>query len=768
MSRLQELVVSHLRGSVVPFTLPFEKGKKLTVIYGENGTGKSTLCDAFEFLGNGKVSSLDGRGIGQTHSFWPSLGKVAQDVSVTLETAAGTFVGTLRGSTVTVAPIEDRPKVSVLRRSQILDLIEATPADRYGTIKPFIDVDGIEKSETTLRDLIRATKSGRDTAVARVQENRDAIMTFWESSDRPGQEAFAWAKSQVDRDVTSLVEEGILIETLIEKFSQLRHFRDQIEATLDSLNAATEALRAAELDNKSLFKESSEEASDLLAILEAAQGFLEHQPDPKTCPLCESPEKVATLRASVSDRLKKSAKLRSAKAKLVSAQATYDHAVQSAELLDQNVAKASLAFEEHWKAGRQWPDDVIFPNASAPTGCKGLGDWLHQNQHLVEGWKRAEEARSEQTRFTTALKAAYETWQSNTQDQQDIDRLLPRLEAALEIVESERKAFTDSLLASVAEEVGRLYEVVHPGEGLSQVSLKLHPTRRGSLEMSSHFCGKETQPQAYFSDSHLDTLGLCIFLALAALEEQEHTILVLDDVLASVDEPHVERLIEMLYEEAIKYRHCLITTHYRPWKQKLKWGWLKNGQCQFVELQKWTATGGLSIVRSVPDLDRLAALLAENPPDAQLVCAKAGVVLEAALDFLTLQYECRVPRRKDGLYTLGDLLPAMDNKLRGALRIEKVSGKDAQGNDVYEEKPLGPILDELARIAQVRNVFGCHFNAISFELLDSDALPFGALVLELMETLTDGEAGWPRNGNSGEYWATAGKTRKMHPYARPQ
>jgi hypothetical protein len=62
---------------------------------------------------------------------------------------------------------------------------------------------------------------------------------------------------------------------------------------------------------------------------------------------------------------------------------------------------------------------------------------------------------------------------------------------------------------------------------------------------------------------------------------------------------------------------------------------------------------------------------------------------------------------------------------------------------------------------------GCHFNELSYENLDADALAFGKLVVELMDVLTDGDAGWPKNGNSGEYWATPGQTRRMFPYKRP-
>ena len=223
----------------------------------------------------------------------------------------------------------------------------------------------------------------------------------------------------------------------------------------------------------------------------------------------------------------------------------------------------------------------------------------------------------------------------------------------------------------------------------------------------------------------------------------------------------------MLYSEAIKFRQCILTTHYRPWKQKLRWGWLQNGQCQFLELSKWTNQNGMTLLRSVPDVERLRSLMVESPPDPQLVCAKAGVILEAALDFLTQLYACSVPRRPGGLYTLGDLLPSIDKKLRNALQVEVLAGKDASGVPIYQTNSLTPILNELICIAQARNVFGCHFNALSFELLDSDALGFGQKVLELIENLADAEAGWPRNSKSGNYWANSGETRRLHPFQQP-
>jgi hypothetical protein len=502
-----------------------------------------------------------------------------------------------------------------------------------------------------------------------------------------------------------------------------------------------------------------------MGVLQAARAYLHQHPSPAACPLCESAETVAGLDQRITQRLASFATLQTAQNRTNETQAGVQRAERQWEAWRENARNDAEGFAKA-RAAFAWSPDIPMP-ATPPPEPESLETWLAGNAHLPAPWKSAATARQDQKQFLGTLRGALRTYQENVQAQKELNALLPQLKRALEIVEAERRALTDSILVRIAGDVGRIYELVHPAEGLNQIRLELDPQKRASLEIAASFGGEPgTPPQAYFSESHLDTLGLCVFIALAALDRPQDTILVLDDVLASVDEPHAERLIEMLYAEASRFRHCLLTTHYRPWKEKLRWGWLKSGPCQFVELAGGTNPPGLKLARSIPDAERLRALLAETPPDSQLVCAKAGVILETALDFLTQLYECPVPRRPNGRYTLGDLLPAMDRKLRHALQVE-VLGKDAAGNSTYATRSLTPMLDELLRIAQARNVFGCHCNALSFALLGSDALGFGQQVLELIGALADPAAGWPRNGKSGEYWANAGETRRLHPWRPP-
>lgn len=764
---LKKLTIEYLRGSVSPFVLTFEKGKTLTIVYGENASGKSTICDAFEFLGKGKVGSLEKRGLGKTNRYWHSIGKQPADVAVTLDTANTTCRAKIVKGDVVVDPAGSRPRVEVLRRSQILALIEADPADRYAEVSRFIDVTGVETSENSLRALIRDMEGSRNVAIARIQENRDAITQFWTSAGKSGNDALRWAEIEAARDPNASDAELSALAKLQAAYARLGDYPDRLKTANAAVQTAASTAASAQVKADEQLQTIAKDAGELVGVLEAARTYLQKHSAPSVCPLCESAEKVDGLSQRIAQRLVSFSALQAARNHITVAVRSTQQAEQLVVALRESAKKHAEEFEQS-RLSFKWSTDIEIPAGPAPPEIDALSGWLATTTHLSASWKKAETTRVDKKQFTKTLKVALKTYVENVAAQKVLDILLPKLNKTLEIVEEERRSFTDGVLAKIAGEVGRIYEEVHPGEGLDKISLELDPKRRASLSISASFCGQTgTQPQAYFSDSHLDTLGLCVFLALAAMDEPESTILVLDDVLASVDEPHVERLIEVLYAEALKFRHCVITTHYRPWRTKLRWGWIKSGQCQFVEMGSWSSQTGMKLVLYIPEVERLRALLAVVPPDTQSICAKAGVILEAALDFLTQLYECRVPRRANGLYTLGDLLPSIDKKLRQVLCVDVKTGTDASGVAVYQRSSLAPILDELERIAQARNVFGCHFNTLSFDLLDSDAVGFGQQVLLLMDTLVDVDVGWPRNKKSGSYWATAGETRRLHPLERP-
>jgi energy-coupling factor transporter ATP-binding protein EcfA2 len=766
---IANISIENLRGSVAPFSLVFEKGKKLTIIYGENGTGKSTISDAFDLLGNGKVGSLETRGLGSTRKYWHTVGKTASDVKVVLVTSSGECSISLGKSDVVVTNEQFRPQVAVLRRSQILELIEAKPADRYKAISRFVDVSGVENSEDALRRLIRDKSGEQNTAATRIAENQLSIENFWNQAGKPGSDALSWAGQEVKRDQSQLDQRKEAIDRLISLFDNLVAHPQKIDGLASQLKATEAQLKDAQQELAVLQDSVASDYLEILDILKAAQAHFHKHPNPTICPLCESSEKAEGLGEEVNRRIQSQgllSKLEAAKGLAASKDAAFRQAHQRLEDAKVSAATDARAIEAYCESG-EVPADVKVPALPVPADVAQWENWFVANRDLRTKWKANADACVDDKKFINALRTSLDTLRSNEASAMALDALVPRLKQTLELIESERKKFTDDILRAISIRVGQLYDAIHPGERLSKISLELDAAKRASLEIATEFGGQpDAPPQAYFSDSHLDTLGLCVFLALAERDSPESKILVLDDVLGSVDEPHVERIIGMIYDVSQKFRHSVVTTHYRPWREKFRWGVLKPDQiCHFVELNQWAISKGITLSGAIiPEITRLKTLLADPNPDVQAICGKAGVILEALLDFITLQYGCAVPRRHGNAYVLSDLLGAVNGKLLAALKAEMLDQN--AGGKIVGSTDLKPILDDIAAIAQARNVLGAHFNAMAFDLYPSDGIRFAKLVERLSDALVCPDHGRPMK-DTGSYWRNGGDTRRLHPLKKP-
>jgi len=762
-SELLELTITRVRGYVEPFTLEFDKQQKLCIVYGENGTGKSTLCDALELLCEDTVGSLEGRGLGKTDRYLAPLG-LGGAGSVELK-AAGPVVyrASLNAGRVVRAPDDAKPRVVVLRRPQVLRLVNASAADRYSEIASLVDVSRVEASEAALAKLEKDTERSASESAARLGGAKQILEDLFSVAAAAG-DPIAWARKEAGAEVPALRAEAARLQTLIEARAALARRHETVSTEVQTATAAGLAADAAAKSLAALERREDGTQSELVFLLTAASRLLATHGEGDACPLCQATTQAAGLRLRVEERLTALRALQTAMTQSASA-------IRAREQADQMVARERQAYEverrtflqaqSHLVASGGTPTDTVGPPLAPEHLRAWLGDTAPAHQELSQ--RRA-------TLVTRAenleqLRTALTTYDDDYEIADRATKLLRVVRAAHERVRSTRHSFVNGVLEKISEEVGRLYEQVHPGEGLGKISLALDAKRRASLDLSTSFqTAAAVPPQAYLSDSHLDTLGVCVFLALAKLRDAASTILVLDDVLASVDEPHVDRLVELIHREAKGFRHVLVTTHYRPWREKLRWGWLKDGQCQVVELARWAPNAGPTLLRSSVEIERLRKLMNDHDFDPQAACAKAGVVLEAVLDFLTELYALKLPRKPRGEWTLGDLLPAFGKRLKAALRVEH---QDPTSPTTYVTHELGPIVGELQRVAQTRNLQGAHFNRLSFELLDSDAKHFATKVLEMADLIVHPEHGWPRSDKSGSYWASAQDARRLHPLKEP-
>lgn len=273
---LQSLVITAFRGSSGTFTLPFEKNRKLTLVYGENGTGKTTICDAFEFLAHERVSSLDGYGLGKAlHKYWPSAGKTAADITISLHTASGACVGKVAGTNVLIAPTTHRPRIELLRRQQILNLIQAQPKERYDAIKRFIDIADFETSEEALRQQGKSLTDERRTAGLAENQSLEELQGFYEAAGvQKGLSAPQWAKEKLGEPVANLDADINAIVKLRTAFDGIKAIPDKLTLRQQAVTEAETSLAQAEAALATAAAAATAGAAETLAVLEAGKQFL--------------------------------------------------------------------------------------------------------------------------------------------------------------------------------------------------------------------------------------------------------------------------------------------------------------------------------------------------------------------------------------------------------------------------------------------------------------------------------------------------------------
>ena len=118
--KLNNLHIKSFRGATQPVTIEFDKTKKITMIFAENGNGKSTISDAFVCLLTNEKGSLDDKSSIDMR-FLKSLGTGNGETSIKLDTDIGLFSATLSGASKTFIknPIVGIPSIRFLRRNQI-------------------------------------------------------------------------------------------------------------------------------------------------------------------------------------------------------------------------------------------------------------------------------------------------------------------------------------------------------------------------------------------------------------------------------------------------------------------------------------------------------------------------------------------------------------------------------------------------------------------------------------------------------------------------
>lgn len=781
-----KLSLKAFRGVNETFEIRFDTKQNLTILYGVNGSGKTTISDAFEFVVDGTAGSLEEKSLDGK----PRLGHLVNarrtnaDLKVSLDVANKNRAATLVGSKIQHTGSLDH-RIRVLRRKNITNLIEETPANRFKRIQDFVSIPVLDREETALNELILSEKRNLESQSRLITQAREVLSSLFEAhADKAkfGDQQNAWQKDILGESEETIAENFRILQDLNQEINRLREDFKPLAESYPAVTEAGEAVKKEEAALAKLVAEHSDDLAKAFETLQQAQVILKSS-ESDICPVCDSEIGHSTLVQKVDQKLEtlkavKDQSLRTKRAK---------EALQSAKTSQKTLQESFYSIISRLKLvhqaavdSDQWKLPALVPSILVVEKAVDLSEeWFtqlkaeaSQLKPLSETVEKEHAALQIRRSLQADVRQAMQRIRASTDDGKRIEFIIKRGEAIKKVLHDERIRHANETLAAISEDFAKLYAAIHAGEKIETIQLYLHPTKKSSAQFDGTLFGKkEASPVAYLSESHLDTLGLCLFLALEKRENPGKTILFLDDAIASVDEAHMERLYQLLLDEAAHFHHVIISSHYQPLRFKFRWGILTQSKVEFLELGQWSLERGLSLTKGPDSEIALLRRYIASADDAATIAAKAGLVLERILDFLTGIYQCSLPRNPgaEQRWTLDHYKGGLQGKkkLMPGLRCEHIDG----AGNVLKSVNLAPLLDDVFSRLQFRNAIGCHYKELAGHFDEiTEALALGSATLAIVDALCDEKDTFPDQRKDGCSWHNRGDsvTRRLYPLLAPE
>ena len=547
------------RGIPGEMTVDFGKGDSI-VVYGDNGTGKSTIADALEWYFTGEIGFLSHEG--RQHAVRYVGGENNGVTSVEVFTNGG-----LGGKVV--LPDERnaeafhaiRRETFLLRGRTLADFINKTKTEKW---KALVDILGLDAIESLREDLQRARNDLRKKAKAAEEEARTYQRALASGSQDVSQDTVLASLQEICRMLgvdppqsLDQVEDPSWLTAAVRASPSVSEASDR-----ESFLAEIKALSAPAYDQRPVDSWNELVSSDRARLLPRASLVREAKRlvetgsiDKGHCPLCGQKVDHKTLARRIENALEE---VMEASRDL---ERFRDPVAQQADDLETIHDKRRSIHDRALAMGLELPPVPDIPHAALRENVDALApvkiDAITSALSEVRKWDReagklARKASPSQpsTRDTqlvmlAALCQQVNAWRFAEKKAARAGRALDLAECVFDAYQTKQKEDLTELLKRISRRVGEIYSALHPGEDLDAVSVE--PWTAKGVELAIEFYGsRQRPPHGVLSESHLNSLAIALFLAMAESFNEQIGFLLLDDVINSFDVEHRGRLAELL------------------------------------------------------------------------------------------------------------------------------------------------------------------------------------------------------------------------------
>lgn len=596
--RIKAIGLSWFRGAADATSL--DPNSKSVVVYGENGSGKSSFVDAVEYvLNHGKIGHLSHeysgknqeKAIVNTHT--PDGKKTElrikfQDGSELVTEIKWNGSSTSSGAETVAMGTWDYRR-TVLRQDEVAAFIRDTKGGKYSALLPLLGLNQIEVAAENLRQLAKSIdqqSKPKETKLALegVEAKRKAAFgtsTYKQVLDKTEQfhAKYCADKTTTVDPITRCKELDAALNSRIASFSadQKRHLALKDAAGLD-LRKHVKAVRSTSLK---LADKTEPLIAEKLEVLQSAGMFADKLGEGKeiSCPACGRSIEIEAFRTHIDAEKKRLQEI-----------TTTFNARKTAirEMCDTiKSLKASLGKTDI----KPWRDEL----------AKGAlaSNFTYLNELKVESILTScaeDDLKNIEDKLLPLIDTATETSADALPDVQQLATDKHDIEVAKAVVEYMDKAdaaacaetlisFISTLEQGVREEIRlqsqkvigeistdilEMWEILHPGEAIENVHLYVPDDTNKAIDIALKFHGVEqNSPRLTLSEGFRNSLGLCIFLAMAKRDTDKDQPLFLDDVVVSLDRNHRGMIVELL-EKYFADRQVVLLTHDRDWYTELR------------------------------------------------------------------------------------------------------------------------------------------------------------------------------------------------------
>lgn len=706
--KAESLVVQSFRGINDEIALDLED---FTILYGENGMGKSSFVNSLEYLFVQKLEFLSRSTIKKSAYVNESSSK--KDVLIELNLDGNEYIR-LNGSRKSHSAAFDeilentffKNASFVINRSRLLEFIEGSSGDRYKRIMKLLGIKKLDKIQDVLSPSIKSLKRELnykvDTydenlkeledlkysldstcqSISNIKEVNDAVLKDIELNKKQNMGDMEKLSRLMNKnedeynkyinEINELLNEKGLdlidLETDIEDYKRKLYSTNlfNLDNKIEDFNNAYEKLEFnIENDLNKVLEEYENVASDnlkssryLIKTLKASADYIKFT-DSDICPVCSNnidseniindiTEKISEINSyneaynnwkknlkllisGIDDETRNYEKLNDLiveinelsnndietidltifsqlKSDLIEFSEFKKHLTDfnsydfnkfcdGVKLIKFNIDNTNLddEKEEYQNLINKLTDLEVFKKSDVDV--ESLKTQIQQRECDIENKTREIQQRKIESenfeksiiRLETEIRELENKIENYDEILKESENQLKKAEKTFKIFTNTKQEYINNMLFEIRDDIKYFYDYIHNDDEITSPDFLLSGAKKIDVHLDSF--GESVDSRSFASEGHLDTLGLCIFLAFNK-QFNKLGLMVLDDVLTTVDVIHKEKIANLLLEEFEDFQF-IITAHDKLWVDELEELCTKYGRDNVVyEIEEWSLDEG--------------------------------------------------------------------------------------------------------------------------------------------------------------------------------